>query len=116
MRLIIAGTRTFNDYELLRKTLDGILKNYTGPIEVVSGSAKGADKLGERYAASKGYKVSRFFPDWGNFGKRAGPVRNELMAKYSTHCVCFWDNISRGTKSMIDLAKKHNLNLRVIIV
>lgn len=69
--------------------------------------------LGENYAKERGYGIKRFPADW-SLGKKAGPIRNAQMADYATHCICFWDNKSRGTKSMIDLAKRKNLNLRVV--
>jgi len=115
MRLIIAGGRDFNNYELLKKKLDLILINKVGEdIEIVSGKARGADSLGERYAKEKGYSVKEFPAKWNEYGKRAGYLRNEEMALYATHCVCFWDGESKGTKHMIDLAKKQNLNLRIV--
>ena len=49
MRLIIAGGREFNDYELLKEKVDYLLRNKKGEtIEIVSGKARGADSLGER--------------------------------------------------------------------
>jgi len=45
-KVIVAGSRGFNNYELL----DNILKGKYPNIEIVSGIAKGADKLGERFA------------------------------------------------------------------
>lgn len=114
MRLIVAGGREFNDYELLKEKLDNLLINNTDDVEIVSGKARGADSLGEKYAKEKGYTVKEFPAKWNEYGKRAGYLRNEEMALYATHCVCFWDGKSKGTKHMIDLAKKSNLNLRVV--
>ena len=114
MKLIIAGGREFNDYELLKEKLDNLLINNTDDVEIVSGKARGADSLGEKYAKEKGYPVKEFPAKWNEYGKRAGYLRNEEMALYATHCVCFWDGKSKGTKHMIDLAKKSNLNLRVV--
>lgn len=114
MKLIIAGTRTFLDYELLSKKLDLLLSQTPKPIEIVSGKAKGADTLGETYAIAKGYPVKSFQADWHRYGHAAGPIRNEEMAQYATHCVVFWDGKSKGTKSMIRLAKRYNLQLRII--
>lgn len=113
MRVIVAGTRTFKDYELLRSKLDEFLKDIED-IEIVSGSARGADALGERYAKEKGYKITRFPADWNRFGKSAGYIRNEEMAKYADKCVVFWDGVSRGSFHMINLAKKYNLELHII--
>ena len=112
-KLIVAGGRDFDDYQLLKNKLDKLLQNKT-EVEIVCGKAKGADTLGERYAKEKGYLVKEFPAQWDKFGKRAGYLRNEEMAKYADACVAFWDEKSRGTKHMIDLAKKHKLKIRVI--
>jgi len=112
-KVIVAGSRTFNDSALMCRKLDRILANQT-EVEIVSGTARGADKLGEQYAASRGYGVKLFPADWETHGKRAGFIRNEEMANYADACVVFWDSESRGTKSMIDLAEKHKLKLRII--
>lgn len=114
MRLIIAGGRYFNDYGLLKEKVDYFLSNESGHIEIVSGCARGADSLGERYAKEKGIPVKQFPAKWGQYGKRAGYLRNEEMALYATHCICFWDGESKGTKHMIDISKKQNLNLRIV--
>lgn len=125
IRLIIAGSRDFNDYGLLKREVDAflfdevVLNHYPdlteeiAVIEIVSGGARGADKLGEKYADGRGLPVKVFKADWDGKGRGAGYIRNEEMAKYANYCICFW-NGSKGTKHMIDLAKKHNLGLKVI--
>jgi hypothetical protein len=114
MRLIIAGGRDFDDYTLLRNSLDHLLSNTKEPVEIVSGKAKGADSLGERYARERGHAIKEFPANWDLHGKKAGYIRNAEMAAYATHCVCFWDGSSRGTKMMIELAKEKGLLVRVI--
>jgi hypothetical protein len=37
------------------------------------------------------------------------------MAKVADACVIFWDGKSKGTKHMIDIAKKYKLKLRIIM-
>lgn len=115
MRLIVAGTRTFNDYDLLRSSLDHFLSNITEEIIIVSGKARGADTLGERYAKEKRYEVKEFPADWSK-GKSAGYLRNEEMAKWSTHSVIFWDGKSPGSKMMVDLSVKYGLKVKVVII
>jgi hypothetical protein len=113
MKVIIAGSRDFNDYELLKNTCDKILSNQTD-VEIVSGGARGADALGERYAKEKGYNLKIFLANWDEFGKQAGFVRNKEMGRYSDSLIAFWNGVSRGTKHMIDIAKSEGLNIRVI--
>ena len=112
-KVIIAGTRTFTDFQLLCKHCDKILSRKS-EIEIVCGGADGADKLGKVYALKNLHGLKEFRADWGKYGKAAGPIRNEGMAKYADACIVFWDGKSRGSKSMIALAKKYGLKLRVI--
>jgi hypothetical protein len=112
MKVIIAGSRNFNDYNLLKTSCDNLLTQFTN-IEIVSGTARGADKLGERYAREKGYDIKEFPANW-NLGKSAGYIRNDEMAQYSDMLIAFWDGTSKGTKHMIDLANKRSLKVVVI--
>ena len=112
-KVIVAGSRGFSDYRMLSVKLDSLLKNQT-EIEIVSGGARGADKLGERYAKERGFACRIFPADWKNLGNKAGFVRNEEMARYGNACVVFWDGTSRGTANMIRLSQKYGLSLRVV--
>lgn len=114
MKVIVAGSRDFSDYDLMKKKLDTLLSCQAGEVVIVSGSAKGADKLGEKYAQERGYKISSHPADWVRLGKSAGYIRNEEMAKEADALIAFWDGMSRGTKHMIDLAEKYKLQIRVI--
>ena len=118
LHLLICGTRTFADYPLLCAKLDALTANYSA-VEVVSGCARGADTLGEQWAAERGHSVKRFPADWKTHGKRAGYLRNQEMAAYLgtvSPCgvVAFWDGESRGTKHMIDIAREAGLSVRVV--
>lgn len=118
-RVIVAGTREFDNYLLLRMKLTDYLSPIPNEeIEIISGTARGADKLGEQYASDYNLKCIKFPADWNTYGKSAGYRRNAEMAKYASqeHGVlfAFWDGKSKGTKHMIDLAYKYNLETYVI--
>lgn len=117
-KIIVAGGRDFADYEKLKQKLNYLFQNepycFTDDIEIVSGTARGADQLGERYAQECHMPIKRFPADWDLYGKRAGYIRNEQMAKYADSCVVFWDGKSKGTKMMIDLAIQYKLALMII--
>lgn len=112
MKVIIAGGRNFNDYEKLCQFCNKLLSKQT-KVEIVSGTARGADLLGERYANDKEYPIKQFPANWDKYGKSAGYKRNEQMAKYADVLIVFWDGKSRGTKHMIDLAKRVNLKVNI---
>ena len=117
IKVIIAGTRDFNDYAFLKKNLDYFLQGINPnneEIEIVSGNARGADKLGERYAKEHNLPVRLFPANWDKYGKRAGYLRNQEMANYADVLIAFWDEKSKGTKHMIDIAKKQGLTVIVV--
>jgi len=115
-RVIIAGTRTFRDYELLRASCDSLLaeKRQTHAIIVISGTARGADRLGEAYAKERGFQLQQFPADWDRDGKAAGIIRNARMADNADALIAFWDGNSRGTRNMIETARNKGLAVRII--
>lgn len=116
-RIIIAGGRSFSDYKLLKDKLDYYLRDKVRQgyeIIIISGTANGADKLGEKYAMERGYKIERYPADWNKYGKAAGYRRNVQMSQIANACVVFWDGISPGSKHMIDIATNKGLPLRIV--
>lgn len=119
-KVIICGTRTFEDKKLLFKKMDFYTLTLIDPIIVTGGQKKrverkgewtyqGADYWGEQWAYSNYYLVKIFYPDWDAHGKKAGPIRNREMAEYvgpKGFLIAFWDGVSPGTKNMIEEAKR----------
>lgn len=119
--LLIAGSRDFMNYDLLKSTCDRLLRNKikTHNIIIVGGKAKGADTLGEQYGIERGFKVISKPANWKLFKGQAGHVRNVEMGKLLKKneykgCICFWDGISTGTKDMIDICSDYNIRCEVI--
>ena len=106
MKTIIAGSRDFKDYNLLKSQLDYYRMHTNDITEVVSGCARGADTLGEFYANEQSIPVKQFPADWDNHKRAAGPIRNRQMAEYADCLIAVWDGSSRGTKNMIDEMNK----------
>lgn len=118
--IIIAGSRSFTDYEMVKKSLKDFLisKDTSDKPTIICGMARGADMLGYRLAKEFKLPLKEFPADWNKYGKRAGYIRNEQMAKYAHEqgdgiLFAFWDGTSRGTKSMIELAKKYKLEVHI---
>lgn len=116
-RIIVAGSRNFKNYELLKYRLDGMLKAKikTHKIVIVSGGARGADSLGEQYAQEHGFEIRQYLADWENKGKSAGYIRNAKMAANADALMLFWDGESPGSRHMLNLAEKKKLAIRVEI-
>ena len=118
MKTIIAGSRfDMKDQELTlrmkREVMKGISDSGFEITEVVSGTARGFDTLGEMYAKKFNINVSRFPADWNKYGKGAGYIRNSDMADYADALIAFWDGKSRGTRNMIQLAELKGLKVHV---
>lgn len=122
VRIMVAGGRDFNDYALLKyalkKYIDGLDIVDLSQISIVSGAARGADTLGEHFAYDYGIDIRRFPAKWDEFGKSAGIIRNCEMANYAGQATgvlfAFWDGKSRGTKHMIEVAKKRGLDVHIV--
>ena len=127
IRIIIAGGRDFNNFDLMCNSVNSLRKNilsvkYKDAVRtcIVSGKAKGADTLGEEYGLKEGLLVYEFPADWVGLGKRAGFIRNETMGNFAIEddnygvLIAFWDGQSKGTKHMIDYAYKCNLEVFII--
>lgn len=124
IRIIIAGSRSFDNYDKLCKEVDefismqmffaGLGAYKSKEVEIVSGGARGADKLGELYAKEHNLRLKIFPADWDKYDKRAGYIRNTEMAEYANCLIAFWDGKSKGTAHMIDLAPKYDLMTAII--
>jgi hypothetical protein len=113
IRTIIAGSREFNNYsEFLQK----IKECNICPTVIISGTAMGADKLGERFAEEKKIPLEKYPAEWDKYSRSAGYRRNMLMAEKADALIAFWNGSSKGTKHMIDIAKRQKLRIEVIIV
>lgn len=113
-RLVVAGSRSFADYDRLAADLDRLLARRLPAVEIVCGACpSGADALAVRYARSRGLALRLFPADWAAYGRSAGPVRNRAMAEYGHALVAYWDGRSRGTASMIGAAQARGL--RVVV-
>lgn len=110
MKVIIAGSRNFNDYQAMIATIHESGFDVT---EVVSGKASGADTLGERYALERKIPVKEFPALWDLYGKGAGPIRNGQMADYAEALIAFPIGESRGTRNMIAQAMAKGLKVYV---
>lgn len=107
MRVIIAGSRGVVEYALLERAISqsGFLIT-----TVVSGKARGADRLGELYADREGIPVDPYPADWDRYPKHAaGKIRNLEMAENADALIALWDGYSPGTLDMIRKAKDKNL-------
>jgi hypothetical protein len=115
MKLIIAGSRALSDMELLKTSFAQFSEKHPEIHidEIVSGTARGPDTNAILFARENNIPVKEFPADWDKYGRSAGFIRNEEMAKYADGLLALWDGKSRGTKHMIDTMKRMGKPIQV---
>lgn len=130
MRVLVCGSRDWDDKEAVWTALDGLAANFSchkmdeRRFVVIAGGAKGADSWAEAWvptgtcACACPPELETHKPDWDAFGKAAGPIRNQKMLDEGAPDVvlAFTDNLgaSRGTKDMVVRAHKAGVPVYVI--
>jgi hypothetical protein len=110
MRFIIAGSRIIDNEKLVLEIIDKFVdENKLNIQTILSGCAEGVDTLGEIWANNKQISIKKYPADWDRYGRSAGYIRNELMAQNADGLIAIIKNNSKGTRHMINLAKKYNL-------
>lgn len=121
MNLIIAGCRDFTDRDFIYEGIDSFITDHGTPDLIIEGGATGVDRIAGEYARDHNIPLRIFKADWNKYGRVAGPIRNEKMARYVFDRICrysehgyllaFWDGKSRGTKNMIEKAQRYGLTI-----
>lgn len=126
MKVAIIGSRSFQNYELLKFKL---LPYRTSITEIVSGGADGADRIGEIYAKENNIPVKVLPADWDDFSKPckikynssgkpynalAGFKRNQLIIENADFIIAFWDGKSPGTRD--SMQKAHKMRKDILII
>lgn len=111
MKVVIAGSRVFEHTEAYYarelETLVARFEECYGKITlVVSGRARGPDKLGEQWAIENGIGIAKFPAKWDLHGKAAGPIRNQEMGEFADGAIIMWDGKSTGSKHMSEVMRK----------
>lgn len=127
-KVIVAGGRDLKVGEKHLNIVRRLVRNKHN-VQFVTGCATGADQI--PYLLEGEYGEPKQFPaDWDNtdckgavvryarngkpYNAIAGHMRNEAMAQYADALIAFWDGKSKGTLDMINRAKKHRLQVRII--
>lgn len=115
-KLIVAGGRDFADRTLLEAEILRLANNELKDkaVSIVSGMARGADRLAYEFAKSKYIQLYEFPADWNKYGKSAGYRRNSEMSQFADGLLAFWDGKSRGTKHMIEYMRRLNKPVEII--
>lgn len=112
MKVLVCGSRHFNDYERLKRELDA----HSDITQIIHGAARGADTLAGRYGEIHSIRVRDFPADWNTYGRSAGPIRNSQMLTEGKPdlVIAFRGSNSRGTQNMINQATKAGVPVEII--
>lgn len=123
-KLIIAGSRDITDYWIIRNAVidSGLWDKHGRNLHIISGTAQGADTLGEQFAINNSLKLTRMPVDWGKlivpgarikkrldgtmYNAAAGAMRNIEMGKIADGLVVVIKNNSRGSSHMLEWMQK----------
>jgi hypothetical protein len=112
LRTIIAGPRFVTNYQILLDAVSEVQQHWT-ITTVISGTARGVDSLGERWAKENGIPLERYPADWERYGRTAGPIRNREMAEVAEALLAIWDGKSTGTGHMIRTGQKRKFRVHI---
>lgn len=113
-KIAVIGSRNFNDYKFAEAKLDRL--RHGQRIIIVSGGARGADRIGKLYAENYDFDYLEFLPDWEAHGKGAGFLRNTDIVNACDEVVAFWDGKSNGTRDSIRKAQKMRKHTHIYYV
>lgn len=112
-KFAVIGSRSFNNYYLLREYLKSYLPDNA---VIITGHAAGADQLAEVYAQSHGHPLEIYESNWEIFGKDAISRQRKDIVNNSNFCIAFWDGKSSGTGSLIRMFEQAGKTVTVIDV
>lgn len=124
-RILVCGGRDFEDYELIRNTLEDVVAKrgwvyddeYNMPnVVLIHGGAKGADLLVDQWGVTNWLKIEEYKADWNTYGKSAGMIRNRQMLEEGKPdlVVAFPTKKSVGTWGMVKIAREAGVEVIVI--
>lgn len=114
VKLIVAGSRTLNDYEIVRSAIDELISQGMVISAIIDGTARGVDQLASRYAREHDIENIRVPAEWNLYHRGAGGIRNRKMAEMADALLALWDGKSRGTMNMIKTANNKGIPVTVV--
>lgn len=115
--LLVAGSRDFTDTETFDDVMEYETDGVTADLVIVEGGAKGVDTMAKEWARENGAEYVEIKPEWGKYGKAAGPKRNdkmvELVREKGGKALYFWNGESKGTRQCIESARKAGVPVKI---
>lgn len=109
MHVAVIGSRDFPDMDRVREFVNSL---EDGTV-IVSGGARGVDRVAETAARARNLECVIFPADWETHGRGAGYIRNKQIIDAADRVVAFWDGVSKGTKHSMGVAESLGKPLEV---
>jgi len=104
-KVLICGGRDFDNRDVLFTTLDDLNLRFCFSC-VITGGAKGADRLAHLWAAKNHLDAKVYPANWERHGKMAGILRNREMLKEESPDLIVAFPGGRGTEDMVKIGRK----------
>lgn len=110
MKVAIVGSRTLHIEKLEMYLPEGV-------DEIVSGGANGVDRCARECAYSNNIRLTEFLPNYKRYGRWVAPLKRNLqIIDYADIIIAFWDGKSKGTKYVIENARRMGKRVEVYVV
>ena len=107
--VLITGSRSLNGNQEVEADVYRILNElhatHKDEMVLLSGGAKGVDRIGENWASEHNVACKVWKPDYKQFRRAAPLIRNKQMVDACDDIVAFWDGKSKGTKHAMEHGK-----------
>jgi len=118
MRILVCGSRHLKRQHV--RWMHDRLAIYEGPVTLIEGGAKGADRIARRLARWVfKWEVKTYEADWEIYHRRAGPIRNGKMLRMGKPLlvVAFHvdPSLGNGTLDMVTKARMAGVATQVHI-
>lgn len=115
MKILVFGGRDQDEFEVCDFLLFLHANHALSDLQRgVEGGALGADRGGRRFFCTLCIPFDTFKADWNQFGRAAGPIRNEKMIKESKPDIAICFPGGTGTAHMLSLCKKYGVKTILI--
>lgn len=112
----VVGSRNYRDWDDFKKRVNDWIEKKGMPTIIVSGGARGADSMAERFADERKIAIEVLPPDYNTYGRYAPLQRNSQIARLCTHLLAFPSHKGSGTQDTIAKAKKMKKDVEVFYI
>lgn len=112
-KIVVIGSKDFNNYELLKRELRLMLSNVDN-VQLLTSDLKGTNKLIAQYSIETNTNFLNYGIDWNRFKGRAPYIVNARMLKDAKALIVFTDGFCKVSQNAIDIANKNDIKVHVV--